>query len=86
MNKSLKCDVMEYELISDYLSLATLVLVVIGFILLFYLTYKYEKLAFETPDRGSEFRMRKKKLLGIYLRAVILVFAAALITYVIAIQ
>jgi uncharacterized membrane protein len=71
---------MDWIFISSVFTFATIILVITGLVLLLFLTYKYEKLAAENPDDAASLRERRKTILKIYLRVVIIVFLAAIIT------
>jgi len=75
---------MDYVFISDILIFITMALVVIGFLLLAGVVFKYEALAHEDPERAPEYRQRRKSILKFYLRAVILVFITAVVLRIIA--
>ena len=71
---------MDYSFISNILSLVTIVLIIVGFLLLVFLTLKYEKLAIEQPENKDVYRERRRFILRFYLRVVIIVFIVAVIT------
>jgi heme/copper-type cytochrome/quinol oxidase subunit 2 len=71
---------MDFVFISDVLMFITMALVVIGLLFFAAITFKYEALAHENPDRTSEYRNKRKSLLKIYLRTTIFVFIMAIVT------
>jgi heme/copper-type cytochrome/quinol oxidase subunit 2 len=73
---------MDFGLISDILIYITMVMVLIGLILLVYVTLKFEQKASEKPEEASSFRERRRTILKMYLRVLILIFVLAVITAV----
>lgn len=75
---------MDYQFISYIFSIITIILVICGFILIIYITYKYEKKAYDDPKNAQIYQDKRKLILKTYIRLVIAIFIIALIASLLA--
>ena len=71
---------MDFVFISDVLLFITMALVVIGLLFFAAITFKFEALAHENPDKKSEYHEKRKSILKFYLRTTLFVFILAIVT------